>query len=96
MCIYGGGDRKAQIKIVVKGVEIIIGKHFNCPTPHMWSGVATVSCMYTDLSLCVATPGRLNDLVCNGYLDIRSVTFLVSAPDPLISVSQRGEDNILE
>jgi ATP-dependent RNA helicase DDX43 len=48
VCIYGGGDRRSQINIVVQGVEIVI-----------------------------ATPGRLNDLVSNGYLDLRTVSFLV-------------------
>ncbi|XP_078672369.1 putative ATP-dependent RNA helicase DDX43 [Branchiostoma floridae x Branchiostoma belcheri] len=48
VCVYGGGNRRDQINLVQKGVEII-----------------------------VATPGRLNDLLMNGILDITSVTFLV-------------------
>ncbi|KAL3868312.1 hypothetical protein ACJMK2_041133 [Sinanodonta woodiana] len=48
VCVYGGGDRRAQIIDVAKGVEII-----------------------------VATPGRLNDLVMNGIVNVKSVTYLV-------------------
>ncbi|XP_071965095.1 probable ATP-dependent RNA helicase DDX43 [Antedon mediterranea] len=48
VCIYGGGNRREQIGIVKKGVEIVI-----------------------------ATPGRLNDLISNGIIDVSSVTFLV-------------------
>jgi hypothetical protein len=47
-CVYGGGNRRTQIGVVKKGVEII-----------------------------VATPGRLNDLIMNGIIDIKSVTYLV-------------------
>lgn len=49
VCIYGGGDRKAQIGVVTRGVDIVI-----------------------------ATPGRLNDLQMNSYLNLRSITYLVS------------------
>lgn len=48
MCVYGGGDRKAQISNVGAGVEIII-----------------------------ATPGRLNDLVQAGVIDVYTITYLV-------------------
>ncbi|KAJ8033397.1 putative ATP-dependent RNA helicase DDX43 [Holothuria leucospilota] len=48
VCVYGGGDRKKQISVVTKGVEIII-----------------------------ATPGRLNDLIQNGFVNVESVTMLV-------------------
>ncbi|MBN3304803.1 DDX43 helicase, partial [Amia calva] len=48
ICIYGGGDRKSQIKVVSKGVDIII-----------------------------ATPGRLNDLQMNDYINLKSITYLV-------------------
>ncbi|XP_068750067.1 probable ATP-dependent RNA helicase DDX43 isoform X2 [Montipora capricornis] len=48
VCVYGGGNRKGQIQVVQKGVEIVI-----------------------------ATPGRLNDLLMNEIIDIRSVTYLV-------------------
>ena len=49
VCVYGGGNRREQINVVTKGVEII-----------------------------VATPGRLNDLVQNGIINVKSVTYLVS------------------
>ena len=49
VCVYGGGNRREQINVVTKGVEII-----------------------------VATPGRLNDLVQNGIVNVKSVTYLVS------------------
>ncbi|MGH0178121.1 UNVERIFIED_CONTAM: hypothetical protein FKN15_076675 [Acipenser sinensis] len=48
ICIYGGGDRRAQIKVVTKGVDIVI-----------------------------ATPGRLHDLQMNGFVNLRSITYLV-------------------
>ncbi|XP_075718146.1 putative ATP-dependent RNA helicase DDX43 [Rhinoderma darwinii] len=48
ICIYGGGDRKNQINVVTKGVDIII-----------------------------ATPGRLNDLQMNNFVNLKSVTYLV-------------------
>lgn len=48
VCVYGGGDRRAQVKQVCSGVEILI-----------------------------ATPGRLNDLVQAGYIDVTSITYLV-------------------
>ena len=46
--MYGGGNRREQINVVTKGVEII-----------------------------VATPGRLNDLVQNNIVNVKSVTYLV-------------------
>lgn len=49
VCVYGGGNRREQINVVTKGVEII-----------------------------VATPGRLNDLVQNKIINVKSVTYLVS------------------
>uniref|UniRef100_A0A182W338 RNA helicase n=1 Tax=Anopheles minimus TaxID=112268 RepID=A0A182W338_9DIPT len=48
VCLYGGGDRRAQINVVRSGVEILI-----------------------------ATPGRLNDLVQEGVVDVSSITYLV-------------------
>ncbi|XP_071837210.1 probable ATP-dependent RNA helicase DDX43 isoform X2 [Apostichopus japonicus] len=48
VCVYGGGDRRKQIDVVTKGVEIII-----------------------------ATPGRLNDLIQNQFVNVESVTMLV-------------------
>ncbi|KAK3089089.1 hypothetical protein FSP39_000647 [Pinctada imbricata] len=48
VCVYGGGNRREQINVVTKGVEII-----------------------------VATPGRLNDLIMNKIVNVRSVTYLV-------------------
>ncbi|XP_058804198.1 probable ATP-dependent RNA helicase DDX43 isoform X2 [Phymastichus coffea] len=48
VCVYGGGNRKEQMNIVSKGVEIVI-----------------------------ATPGRLNDLVQTGVLDVKCVSYLV-------------------
>lgn len=48
--MYGGGNRREQINVVTKGVEII-----------------------------VATPGRLNDLVMNKIVNVKSVTYLVGA-----------------
>ncbi|XP_060091985.1 probable ATP-dependent RNA helicase DDX43 isoform X2 [Heteronotia binoei] len=47
ICIYGGGDRKGQISLVTKGVDIVI-----------------------------ATPGRLNDLQMNNFINLRSITYL--------------------
>ncbi|XP_069127188.1 probable ATP-dependent RNA helicase DDX53 [Argopecten irradians] len=48
VCVYGGGNRREQINVVGKGVEII-----------------------------VATPGRLNDLIMNNIVSVKSVTFLI-------------------
>jgi len=48
VCVYGGGDRKKQMKVVTEGVQIII-----------------------------ATPGRLNDLVEAGCINVESITYLV-------------------
>ncbi|XP_039388199.1 probable ATP-dependent RNA helicase DDX43 isoform X3 [Mauremys reevesii] len=48
ICIYGGGDRKGQINMVTKGVDIVI-----------------------------ATPGRLNDLQMNNFINLKSITYLV-------------------
>lgn len=48
VCLYGGGDRKEQIKVVAKGVDIVI-----------------------------ATPGRLNDLVLAGHLNIINFSYIV-------------------
>ncbi|XP_069091788.1 probable ATP-dependent RNA helicase DDX43 isoform X1 [Pleurodeles waltl] len=48
ICIYGGGDRKGQISVVTKGVDIVI-----------------------------ATPGRLNDLQMNNFVNLKSITYLV-------------------
>lgn len=48
MCVYGGGDRKAQISTIESGIEI-----------------------------CIATPGRLNDLVDANIIDVTTITYLV-------------------
>lgn len=48
VCVYGGGNRREQINVVSKGVQIVI-----------------------------ATPGRLNDLVMAGVIDVSSITYLV-------------------
>lgn len=48
VCVYGGGDRRAQINNIESGVSIII-----------------------------ATPGRLNDLVEANVIDVRTITYLV-------------------
>uniref|UniRef100_A0AAG5CTK2 RNA helicase n=1 Tax=Anopheles atroparvus TaxID=41427 RepID=A0AAG5CTK2_ANOAO len=48
VCLYGGGDRRAQMGAVRRGVEILI-----------------------------ATPGRLNDLVQEGVVNVSSITYLV-------------------
>ncbi|CAG9860507.1 unnamed protein product [Phyllotreta striolata] len=48
VCIYGGGNRREQVKTVTEGVDIVI-----------------------------ATPGRMNDLVAAGHLDVKSVTYTV-------------------
>jgi len=48
ICVYGGGDRKKQMKVITDGVQIII-----------------------------ATPGRLNDLVEAGCINVESITYLV-------------------
>ncbi|KAM3962107.1 putative ATP-dependent RNA helicase DDX43 [Aphomia sociella] len=48
VCIYGGGNRKEQIKVVAKGVDIVI-----------------------------ATPGRLNDLVVAGHLNVINFSYIV-------------------
>ncbi|OXB62638.1 hypothetical protein ASZ78_016933, partial [Callipepla squamata] len=49
ICIYGGGDRKAQINLVTKGVDVVI-----------------------------ATPGRLNDLQMNNFINLKSITYLAN------------------
>uniref|UniRef100_A0A4W3H613 Helicase ATP-binding domain-containing protein n=1 Tax=Callorhinchus milii TaxID=7868 RepID=A0A4W3H613_CALMI len=49
VCVYGGGSRREQIKVVTKGVDIVI-----------------------------ATPGRLNDLQMNNFINLKSITYLVS------------------
>lgn len=48
VCLYGGGDRKEQINVVSKGVDIVI-----------------------------ATPGRLNDLIVAGHLNIINFSYIV-------------------
>ncbi|XP_066106662.1 DEAD box protein 53 [Saccopteryx bilineata] len=48
VCIYGGINRKEQIRSIDRGVDIII-----------------------------ATPGRLNDLQMNNFINLRSITYLV-------------------
>ncbi|KAG5890212.1 hypothetical protein JTB14_028754 [Gonioctena quinquepunctata] len=48
VCLYGGGNRREQVKVVTEGVDIVI-----------------------------ATPGRLNDLVAAGHLNVKTVTYVV-------------------
>ncbi|BFY99612.1 hypothetical protein BsWGS_02653 [Bradybaena similaris] len=48
ICVYGGGNRREQLKKVKKGVEIV-----------------------------VATPGRLNDFMMHGIINVKHVTYLV-------------------
>ncbi|KAL3288434.1 hypothetical protein HHI36_002880 [Cryptolaemus montrouzieri] len=48
VCLYGGGNRREQVKVVTKGVDIII-----------------------------ATPGRLNDLVAAGHVNLKTLTYVV-------------------
>ncbi|KAK9886642.1 hypothetical protein WA026_017563 [Henosepilachna vigintioctopunctata] len=48
VCLYGGGNRREQVKVVTEGVDIII-----------------------------ATPGRLNDLVAAGHVNLESLTYAV-------------------
>ncbi|XP_005101542.1 probable ATP-dependent RNA helicase DDX43 [Aplysia californica] len=48
ICVYGGGDRREQLRRVKQGVEIV-----------------------------VATPGRLNDFMMNGIINVTNVTYLV-------------------
>ncbi|NXJ13354.1 DDX43 helicase, partial [Odontophorus gujanensis] len=57
ICIYGGGDRKAQINLVTKGVDIII-----------------------------ATPGRLNDLQMNSFINLKSITYLANEADRMLDM----------
>jgi hypothetical protein len=66
VCIYGGGNRNAQIAAIKKGVEIIIGKFW---TNNLF--------LRQELVFVVATPGRLNDLQMNEIIDLRSITYLV-------------------
>ncbi|NWI86499.1 DDX43 helicase, partial [Pitta sordida] len=57
ICIYGGGDRKGQIDVVTKGVDIVI-----------------------------ATPGRLNDLQMNNFINLRSITYLANEADRMLDM----------
>ncbi|NWX22083.1 DDX43 helicase, partial [Aegotheles bennettii] len=57
MCIYGGGDRKRQIGVVTKGVDIVI-----------------------------ATPGRLNDLQMNNFINLKSITYLANEADRMLDM----------
>lgn len=65
VCIYGGGNRSAQISVVTKGVEIVIGIIIIISNNHR------IICYF------LATPGRLNDLQMNNIIDLRSITYLV-------------------
>ncbi|NWT50833.1 DDX43 helicase, partial [Erythrocercus mccallii] len=56
ICVYGGGDRKGQIDMVTKGVDIVI-----------------------------ATPGRLNDLQMNNFINLKSITYLARRINNLVS-----------
>ncbi|KFV07794.1 putative ATP-dependent RNA helicase DDX43, partial [Tauraco erythrolophus] len=57
ICIYGGGDRKEQIHVVTKGVDIVI-----------------------------ATPGRLNDLQMNNFINLKSITYLANEADRMLDM----------
>ncbi|KFQ39327.1 putative ATP-dependent RNA helicase DDX43, partial [Mesitornis unicolor] len=57
ICIYGGGDRKGQIDVVTKGVDVVI-----------------------------ATPGRLNDLQMNNFVNLRSITYLANEADRMLDM----------
>ncbi|NWZ52095.1 DDX43 helicase, partial [Haliaeetus albicilla] len=57
ICIYGGGDRKGQINVVTKGVDIVI-----------------------------ATPGRLNDLQMNNFINLKSITYLANEADRMLDM----------
>ena len=67
-CLYGGGSRKDQIGLVSSGLEIVIGDVVK------WSTTYTVG---SYLLHCLATPGRLNDLIMNNLISVRSVSYLV-------------------
>ncbi|NWU94980.1 DDX43 helicase, partial [Upupa epops] len=57
ICIYGGGDRKGQINVVTRGVDVVI-----------------------------ATPGRLNDLQMNNFIDLKSITYLANEADRMLDM----------
>ncbi|NWV30377.1 DDX43 helicase, partial [Origma solitaria] len=57
ICIYGGGDRKGQIDMVTKGVDIVI-----------------------------ATPGRLNDLQMNNFINLKTITYLANEADRMLDM----------
>ncbi|KFR00511.1 putative ATP-dependent RNA helicase DDX43, partial [Opisthocomus hoazin] len=57
ICIYGGGDRRGQIDVVTKGVDIII-----------------------------ATPGRLNDLQMNNFINLKTITYLANEADRMLDM----------
>ncbi|KFP84807.1 putative ATP-dependent RNA helicase DDX43, partial [Apaloderma vittatum] len=57
ICIYGGGNRKGQIDVVTKGVDIVI-----------------------------ATPGRLNDLQMNNFVNLKSITYLANEADRMLDM----------
>ncbi|NXF21450.1 DDX43 helicase, partial [Rhodinocichla rosea] len=59
ICVYGGGDRKGQIDMVTKGVDIVI-----------------------------ATPGRLNDLQMNNFINLKSITYL--------AINNFGSEQVLD
>ncbi|NXR61344.1 DDX43 helicase, partial [Rhadina sibilatrix] len=57
ICVYGGGDRRGQIDMVTKGVDIVI-----------------------------ATPGRLNDLQMNNFINLKSITYLANEADRMLDM----------
>ena len=67
-CLYGGGSRRDQIDLVSSGLEIVIGKVASVHSDHLGS------CLFHSS----ATPGRLNDLIMNDIISVRSVSYLVS------------------
>ena len=68
-CLYGGGSRKGQIDLVSSGLEIVIGDVAYVHSNHLGSYILFHS---------LATPGRLNDLIMNDIISVRSVSYLVS------------------
>lgn len=72
VCVYGGGDRKAQINNIETGVEII-SMNLNSNFKRTVSFILILICE----KILVATPGRLNDLVEAKVIDVCTITFLI-------------------
>ena len=52
VCIYGGGDRRAQMKTVASGVEIIIA------TPGRLNDLIEANCIQVSIFLNLIFPGK--------------------------------------